>query len=125
MSSLEGTLSEIQRVLSPNGRLALSDIYARNAEGLPALQSLPLSCGLRKTMTQDQLTLSLQAHGFEIQVWEDHSEMLKYLAAQMILSHGSVNEFWNHSEPGSNPIDIQVAINKAKLGYYLLVAKKI
>jgi hypothetical protein len=50
--------------------------------------------------------------------------VLKYLAAQMILSHGSMREFWGHSEPDADPLDIQIAIGKAKLGYYLLVAGK-
>jgi arsenite methyltransferase len=124
MSDLEGVLTEFQRVLRPDGRLALSDVYARNPEGVPTLRALPLSCGLRETMTQDELVARLQAHGFEILVWEDHSETLKYLAAQMILAHGSMSEFWSRSEPAAAPMDIQIAISEVKLGYYLLVAKK-
>jgi arsenite methyltransferase len=125
MSGLEGSLAEFQRVLRPDGKLAISDIYARNPEGLPALHALPLSSGLGKTMSQNQLFESFQSHGFEVVIWEDHSKMLKYLAAQMILSHGSMNEFWSQSESEANPMDIQSAVRDAKLGYYLLVAKKI
>jgi ubiquinone/menaquinone biosynthesis C-methylase UbiE len=125
MSELESVLSEFGRVLRPGGRLALSDVYARNPEGLAALRALPLSCGLREALTQADLTSKLQAHGFEILVWEDHSGTLKYLAAQMILSHGSLDEFWGKSEPAANPLDLQLAISKAKLGYYILVARKV
>jgi arsenite methyltransferase len=124
MSDLESTLNEFSRVLYPGGRLALSDIYVRNPDGIPALRALPLSCGLREARTKDDLSERLQAHGFEISVWEDHSDTLKVLAAQMILSHGSMQEFWSHSEPAADALDIQLAIGKAKLGYYLLVAGK-
>ncbi len=122
---IEGVLAEFQRVLRPEGRLALSDVYARNPEGLPALRALPLSCGVRNATNQTDLLVLLEVHGFEILAWEDHSEALKHLAAQMILSNGSMDEFWGGSESVVNPMDIQVAIRKAKLGYYLLAAKKI
>jgi arsenite methyltransferase len=124
MSDFEGVLAEFHRVLHPGGCLALSDVYVRNPEGIVALRGLPMNCGLRTTIPQDELTAHLQEHGFEIIFWEDHSDTLKYLAAQMIFSHGSLDAFWHNSEPGINPLDIQVAINRAKLGYYLLVAKK-
>jgi arsenite methyltransferase len=125
IADLENVLAEFRRVLYPDGRLALTDIYARNPDGIPALRALPLSCCLRDAMAQDELVSRLGARGFEIVTWEDHSEMLKYLAAQMILAHGSMNEFWSHSEAAADPLDIQAAISRAKLGYYLLVAKKI
>lgn len=124
MSDLDSTLDEFKRVLRPGGCLALSDVYARDPEGISALRALPFSCGLREALTKDDLFERLQAHGFEISVFEDHSETLKYLAAQMIMSHGSLQEFWSHAEPASNPLDIQIAIGKARLGYYILVAKK-
>ena len=124
MANSENVLNEFERVLRRGGRLALSDIYARNAEGTAALRSLPLTCGLRGALTQPDLAEYLQAHGFDIVVWEDHSETLKYLGVQMSLAHGSMSEFWSLAEPAANPMDILIASSKAKLGYYLLVARK-
>jgi arsenite methyltransferase len=124
MSNTEGVLTEFHRVLRPDGKLALSDVYVRNPEGLPALRTLPLNCGVRDATTRAELMARLQARGFEILAWEDHTETLKYLAAQIIFSHGSMDEFWCCSESGIDPMDIQIAIRKAKLGYYLLAAKK-
>jgi arsenite methyltransferase len=125
ISNLDSMLAEIRRVVRPGGQLAITDIYARNPDGIPTLRALPLSCGLRDAMTQNALTACLQSHGFEVVLWEDHSETIKYLAGQMILAHGSMNEFWSKSEPGANLMDIQIAISKAKLGYYLLIARKV
>ena len=49
---------------------------------------------------------------------------VEMLGVQIILSYGSVQRFWSQSEPAADPLDIQIAIGKAKLGYYLLVAQK-
>ena len=124
MANFESVLTEFQRVLRPGGRLALSDIYARNPDGAAALRRLPLTCGLRAALAQAELTEHLHAHGFEIVIWEDHSETLKYMRTQMSLAHGSISEFWNLAEPAADPMDILIATSKAKLGYYLLVARK-
>ncbi len=123
-SELDAVLAEFWRVLRPAGRLALSDIYARNSDGLPALRALPLRCGLRDAQTQPELLARLRSHGFEMITWEDHSETLKYLATQLTLAHGSTSGFWNRAEPDVDAMDLQIAISKAKLGYYLLVAEK-
>lgn len=124
MSNARAVLSECWRVLCKGGKLALSDVYARNPEGLPAIRALPLSSGLHNAMSQDELVTRLKNQGLKVLVWEDHSDTLKHLAAQMIFSQGSMCEFWRCSEPAVDPMDIQIAISKAKLGYYLLVAMK-
>lgn len=124
MSSLEDALAEFRRVLRPSGRLALSDIYARDPDGIPSLRALPQSCAVRDAMGQTELTGRLQAQGFEILVWEDHSETLKYLVSQITLTHGSMSRFWGHSDPATDTMEIQIAISKANLGYFLCVAKK-
>jgi ubiquinone/menaquinone biosynthesis C-methylase UbiE len=124
MSDLDAVLDECWRVLRPGGRLASCDVYARDPQGVSALRLLPVSCDLREAISRLELEAKLLAHGFKILAWEDHSEVLKYLTAQLILSHGSMDEFWSQAEPSADPRDIQTAINKAKLGYYLLVAEK-
>jgi len=124
MGNIEDALAEFYRVLQPGGRLALSDVYARNPQGIPSLRALPLSCGVRDARSQVDLLARLQAHGFQVVVWEDCSDSLKHLAAQIALAHGSASQFWTRSEPAADPLDIQIALSKAKLGYYLLVAKK-
>jgi SAM-dependent methyltransferase len=123
MGDPHSTLTEFRRVLRPGGWLLLSDVYARDPAGIPALRALPLSCGLGGALPQADLAAHLQAHGFEILTWEDHSEVLKYLTAQIIWNHGSLSQFWSQAEPDVDPAEILSAVNRAKLGYYLLVAR--
>jgi len=125
MSDLDAALAESWRVLRPGGRMAVSDVYARDPAGVPNLRALPPGCGLRDAMTQSDLAEKFQEHGFEILAWEDHSETLKTLATQMVLAHGSMSEFWSKSAPQSDPFDLQIAISRASLGYYLLAARKV
>jgi arsenite methyltransferase len=124
MSSLDASLEEFRRVLRPGGWLAVSDLYARSPAGLPALQALPFSCGLRAVRSIDGWMNLLSAHRFEIQSWEDHSEALKGLSSQLARAHGSLSAFWCQAEPDVDPFDLQIAIHKARLGYCLLVARK-
>lgn len=124
-SGIDETLAEFRRVLRPKGRLAFSDLFARNSEGTLEARSLSLSCGLDCVMTKDELLSRLRTHGFEVAVWEDHSYVLKQLIGQMIFKHGSINEFWKMSVTNANPLDVQASASKMKLGYYLLTAQKV
>lgn len=124
LSDIQNALSEFWRVLRPGGCLALSDVYIRDTEAASPFGSFALNSGLHGAITKSELFSYLQKSGFEISVWEDHSDSLKYFAAQMILSYGSMCEFWSRFEPAMNPADILGAVKKAKPGYYLLVAHK-
>ena len=124
-SKIDETLAEFRRVLRPNGQLALSDIFSLNQEGTSAAHSQALSRRSVSKMTKGELFLLLHSHGFEVTVWEDHSNVLKQFIGQMIFKHGSINEFWKKSVDNINPQEIQASANKMKLGYYLLIAKKV
>lgn len=96
------TLGEFARVLRPGGRLVLSDLYCR-AKGAGTLP------------TRDQLRERLVTAGFRLGLWEDHSPRLAQLAAQLLLSQGSLEEICA-TLPGCTTDE--------KPGYYLLVAEK-
>lgn len=73
-------LAEAWRVLKPNGKIVVSDLYAQDDSG-----------GL---LNQSQwLELFVKA-GFSCLIFEDHSRVLKELAAQLLWQHGrSLEEF--------------------------------
>lgn len=119
------TVSECGRVLKPGGRLILSDVYARNEEGLVALRQLPMHCCLTGALTQQELQWQLQSNGFSIDLWQDHSRALAEFTAQLIFSHGSLQQFWQCTAAGSfDSAKFHSAMRHARPGYFLLIACK-
>jgi len=125
MADADRVLEEFGRTLKGDGILVLSDVYARNPNGVSALRHLPLDACLRGAMSRQQVADKLHAHGFHVVVWEDHSEALKHLAAQLIMACGSMQQFWQRVTPAGEAVDTRQAIRQAKPGYYLSIARKI
>jgi arsenite methyltransferase len=125
VTDIDQALAGFRRALRPGGYLVVSDVYVRNPEGIAALRRLPFESCVRGAMLRDEIVERLRAHGFEIAVWQDHSDALKRFAAQLIWAHGSLAQFWCRATSSTNPIDIQQAIAQAKPSYFLLVAQKI
>lgn len=120
-----GALREAHRVLRSRGRIILSDVYARNPRGIPKLRSLPMDCCLRGAMSQERLLEHVRAAGFEIDLWEDHSDLLKEFAVQLVWSYGSVADFlglgdehWAGQEVAGE------SIRESRPAYFLLIGHK-
>lgn len=126
MEDVERTFREMNRVLKPTGQLIIHDIYARNPQGVPDLQELNLNSCLRNALIREELEEKLMSKGFQITQWQDHSPLLAQLTMEIIMSHGSMNEFWLKST--ACPADsgkVQAALKKARVGYFQLVARKL
>ena len=102
-------LEEFRRVLRGNGCLMLSDMFTweMTTGARPDVY-------LREAALHRQVETWLSGNGFTILLWEDHTPLLRELAARLILAHGSL-EGLCCSAPGSG----------GKPGYYLLVARKV
>jgi len=126
MPDLASVLGELNRVMCPSGYLIASDVFLRNPQAAGLLRSLPVECCLKGAKSQAEMLGILQSQGFEIVLWEDHSESLQHLTTQLIHEYGSMQEFWCKSMPGEiDHFELQLAIARTKPGYYLLVARKI
>lgn len=118
-------LQEAWRVLCPGGHLILSDLYARSEAGLPELRALPVDCCLRYMLSQSEILTMVEARGFQLLAWEDHSNALRFLTGRIILSYGSMQQFWDRSTPPeTDALDVAYRIALSRPGYYLLAAKK-
>lgn len=124
-------LMEFHRVLRQGGRLILSDIYLRGswaggrgaAEVSSILEEAVDGCpkGARSARFTETM---LSEAGFPILLWEDHTPLLKELAARLILAGCSTDALWEGIKDDGCPgtgLSTMVALRP---GYYLLVARK-
>lgn len=100
-------LQEFRRALRPGGSLILSDLYLRHHQHEDPAPG---------PMTRGTLEALLNACGFVLCLWEDHTRLLQELAARLVLAHGSLDGLW------CSPRDAGCAGERP--GYYLLVARK-
>lgn len=112
----ELVLKEFSRVLRPGGFLIQSDVYAlvRDEQCSGILTSGNKTSS--SLLTRDDIESFLVDAGFDLVSWEDHTNRLKELAAQLILSCCSDTDFLDSVRA--------LFARRARPGYYLLVAKK-
>ncbi len=125
MACKERALAEFCRVLRSGGKLAISDVYARNADGVDSIRGVQLPFGMTGIMTQDKLTAMAEGQGFALINWEDHSQTLKEYLFQAIMGGGSSKLGGRCEGEGTSSWQESIcALKQASLGYFLLVASK-
>jgi SAM-dependent methyltransferase len=118
-------LSECFRVLKAGGRLIVSDVYSRTPDTAET-SIMPQSCCLSGALSREEWISTIQAHGFHLTLFEDHSIALKEFAAMLIFTHGSLEGFWQKTScsPPREAQRINRAAKTMKPGYFLLIAEK-
>ena len=118
-------LNECHRALRPGGRLIVTDVYVRTSEGIEELRNLPVDCCLRGARDPNELTDSVRSAGFAIDLWEDHSDLLRQFAFQILWSYGSMESFLGlaHEEAAERE-RVNASITRSRPGYFLLVGHK-
>lgn len=107
-------LAEAARVLKPGGTLVASDLYLREESGLRGEADPALGAGdcLSGALPERWLLNALQAAGFSVQRFEDHSRLLAELAARLVFAGIPRAELGFGCGPG------------ARTGYFLCLARK-
>lgn len=110
MTSHEKVLKECRRVLKTNGRLVISDMYAKGEPAYPGRSTGHL-------FARESIVSMLESSGFRVDLFENFTSSLKSFWGQMIFDKGADNFYRNlgmsHEE-----------FKRIKCGYYLLVASK-
>lgn len=110
---MESVLSECVRTLKCGGYFVVSDLYARNENGIEALRQLPSGTCISAAMPKNQILGKIESCGLQVFTWQDCSETLKEFSICTLTTAAKID-----------PFDLHIAAAKAKLGYYFLVARK-
>ncbi len=105
-------LSEINRILVPKGKLAITDLYIQDTSGYAEADH---SSGI---MTYSEISELMQQQGFHILVFEDQSPLLREFVARFIMENGSIEELWECT--GMDKDDKRIK----RIGYYLMIVEK-
>jgi len=124
VDDIDAAWREIRRVLAPGGFLVLTDIYVRAPRQAAGLSMLPGASCLRGAKSRDEIVGRMQRSGFMLLDWEDHSEALKRLAAELVLACGSLQALWGAAGGPGGATACATAVRQARIGYFLSVARK-
>ncbi|NLM51882.1 MAG: methyltransferase domain-containing protein [Firmicutes bacterium] len=104
-------LTESNRVLKGQGKLIISDFYYRRRPGI---------------LTKEYYEKMLTEHGFRLNFWEDHSQLLVQLVVSSILQNQNYGDIlWQCLLTKRENKDLTREEVKAfKPGYFLLIAEK-
>jgi SAM-dependent methyltransferase len=119
LTDAASALREFYRVLVMGGHLVIADLYWRTPNETATAQPAAAGGGcLAGAVDRDIMDERLEAAGFEISLWEDQSDALKQLAAQLVWAGVSLTDWWGvDCAPGSS--------NRCRRpGYCLIVARK-
>ena len=110
----------------PGGHLVLSDVYARQPKSRVVPGKQQVRCCLQGAVDAETVQIRIVAAGFELMLWEDHTPLLKQLAAQLVWTYGSLDAFWSAvaGPEAACAMHRQEADASGHPGYYLAVAQK-
>jgi arsenite methyltransferase len=119
-------LREIRRVLRPGGPLILTDVYARGPGDGRRMIKVSVQCCLQGAVNRAAVESRVGEAGFDLDLWEDHTPLLTQLAAQLVWTYGSLDEFWSALGRSDVTQNKQAAKKtcSSRPGYYLAIARK-
>lgn len=119
---MAASLGEMHRVLRPEGKLLLSDIYRKDGGQKQTIGCLH-SC-INTFTSLGEIKTAVEEAGFLLCQLQDCTSLLKQLAGQLIFTYGSMEAFWQLFMDKEKAKGTCALLAKVSLGYYALVAEK-
>lgn len=125
MSGRCEVLGECHRVTRSDGLIVVSDVQVGSPSALDNVRaSLGKSC-LATAGTAWEAQDLVEDAGFQIELWEDHSRLLRDFAVRIIWELGSMSAFWGwNADDRLAPGSIEEAVRRSNPGYFLLIGRK-
>lgn len=125
MDDLSKVIGEVYRVLKKNGWFVITDVYAKNPEYINLLHEFSFNSCMRGLHDIKKLKENIKRSSFEVELFEDHTDLLKKTMVNIIFKYGSMNIFWNKTSCCSiDCLEFQKVLSKCKVGYFMIIAKK-
>lgn len=146
----EDAVFEAYCVLKPGGKLIISDLYVRDPDPAAVAKMLEEAhkkasqprveneCGENEkpsfvmmdgAFVVDELAGMAEEIGFEIEYFENASDVLADFAAQAVMGHGSLEAYFKSVVPEGEDPAVYCAcsafgLEAKKLGYFIMILKK-
>lgn len=118
-------IKEINRVLKREGYLVITDVYSRNTNEICKLKEFSINSCIRGLIDVEDLKSELCREGFEIILWEDHTQLLKQFMVNIVFTYGSMDKFWTKASSCNFDCEkFKKTLWACKPGYFLIIAKK-
>jgi arsenite methyltransferase len=126
MKDTDQVLKEFYRVLKREGMLIITDLYWKAHREKSSSQQIPVDCCINGAFYEEDLKRKLADTGFQVRLWQDHTDLYHSFIAQIIFYCGSMKAFWKeiYRQDEEKGRQIQKMTSKMKLGYFLLIAQK-
>ncbi len=115
MSYRQKAFAEFSRVMKPGGRLIITDVFVENAHEIGPAECRQLPFCLSGLMSRENLSDIVVRNGFQVDLCEDHSHLLKSFIGRLIMESNSCDPALGHG--------LRI-LKRAKPHYLLLVATK-
>jgi SAM-dependent methyltransferase len=119
------SLHEIYRVLNKNGKFIVSDMYYREGSQDSVESPKNIDSCIANAFFKDALYEELEKSGFHLLLFEDYTQALNEIAANIILEYGSMEDFFKTVTGDFSGSECLASdIKHFKPGYFLLIAEK-
>ena len=110
-------LAEFHRALRPGGYLVVSDIYQQTVDDAASVPWAGTGGCLRGAVDRQTWRQRMVSAGFTVVLWEDHSDLLKKLAVQLVWAGVPLSRWWGGCRENTGTA-------RSRPGYGLLIARQ-